>query len=224
MNIAKSIAFEGALISSQALLEKSVAQAEARDGSSRLPPTGNPMATTPNSGTAAWPMPLKSRPRTTIPGTPIMGLSWTRIRPPRKWRSRPGRKARALPGVAPMGWVMVPGLRLRDGREGKAGTRNGGAPCAGLSITCGTRVNLYFEVEKGKLFKDPWAARNDYIYLILDPKASRGEFLERHAGRSLSPEEKVRALTHLEIQRNATSCIRAAAGSSATYRALRPPR
>jgi hypothetical protein len=71
-------------------------------------------------------------------------------------------------------------------------------------------VNLYFEVEKGKLFKDPWAARNEYIQLILNPTASREEFLERHAGRPLSPEERVKALTHLEIQRNAmlmyTSC------------------
>ena len=71
-------------------------------------------------------------------------------------------------------------------------------------------VNLYFEAEKGKLFKDPWAARNDYIQLILDPKASRGKFLERQAGRPLTAEEKVSALTHLEIQRNAmlmyTSC------------------
>ncbi len=28
---------------------------------------------------------------------------------------------------------------------------------------------FYFEQEKDKLFTDPWAARNDYIQLVLDP-------------------------------------------------------
>jgi alpha-amylase/alpha-mannosidase (GH57 family) len=72
------------------------------------------------------------------------------------------------------------------------------------------RVQSHFEQERGKLFKDPWAARNDYIQLILDPQAPRKEFLEKHAGRQLSDLEQVKALTHLEIQRNAmlmyTSC------------------
>jgi len=72
------------------------------------------------------------------------------------------------------------------------------------------RVAQAFEAERGKLFKDPWAARNDYIQLVLDPDASRKTFLEKHAGRTLSEAEQVTALTHLEIQRNAmlmyTSC------------------
>jgi alpha-amylase/alpha-mannosidase (GH57 family) len=71
-------------------------------------------------------------------------------------------------------------------------------------------VSFYFEQEREKLFIDPWAARNEYIQLILDPKASRKDFLERHAGRSLTELEVVRALTQLEIQNNAmlmyTSC------------------
>ncbi len=56
----------------------------------------------------------------------------------------------------------------------------------------------------------PWAARNEYIQLVLDPEASREKFLEKQAGKNLSEIDQVRALTHLEIQRNAmlmyTSC------------------
>jgi len=71
-------------------------------------------------------------------------------------------------------------------------------------------VGVYFEQQRGKLFIDPWATRNDYIQLVLDPGASRREFLQRHAGRELSESEVVQALTQLEIQHNAmlmyTSC------------------
>jgi len=61
-----------------------------------------------------------------------------------------------------------------------------------------------------ELFIDPWAARNASIELILDPNRSRQEFLRRHTGKELTPEEERRALTLLELQRNAllmyTSC------------------
>jgi alpha-amylase/alpha-mannosidase (GH57 family) len=71
-------------------------------------------------------------------------------------------------------------------------------------------VARHFEEERGKLFKDPWAARNEYINLLLSPKASRQKFLEKHAGRPLDELEQVRALTQLEVQNNAmlmyTSC------------------
>ena len=71
-------------------------------------------------------------------------------------------------------------------------------------------VAAHFEKERGKLFADPWAARNEYIQLVLDPDVSRKAFLERQAGRALNDLEQVRALTQLEIQRNAmlmyTSC------------------
>ncbi len=71
-------------------------------------------------------------------------------------------------------------------------------------------VSRYFEEERGKLFIDPWTARNEYIHLLLDAKASRKDFLEKQAGRPLSNAEQVRALTQLEVQHNAmlmyTSC------------------
>lgn len=68
----------------------------------------------------------------------------------------------------------------------------------------------WFESTRGKLFIDPWAARDDSIGLILDEQNSREEFLHRHAPGELSGEEERRALLHLELQRNAllmyTSC------------------
>jgi alpha-amylase/alpha-mannosidase (GH57 family) len=66
-----------------------------------------------------------------------------------------------------------------------------------------------FETELGLLLKDPWAARNSYIDVVLDP-SKRGRFFEEHSTRSLSPEEQERSIELLELQRNAlmmfTSC------------------
>jgi alpha-amylase/alpha-mannosidase (GH57 family) len=58
-----------------------------------------------------------------------------------------------------------------------------------------------FEATRGKLFIDPWKARDESIALILAPQYSREQFLSEHAGRWLTAEEQWRALTYLEIQR-----------------------
>jgi Domain of unknown function (DUF3536) len=59
------------------------------------------------------------------------------------------------------------------------------------------------------LLRDPWAARNDYISVMLDQHA-RKEFFQRHAIRALNAQEGSRALMLLEMQRSAllmfTSC------------------
>jgi alpha-amylase/alpha-mannosidase (GH57 family) len=66
--------------------------------------------------------------------------------------------------------------------------------------------------EKGQEYlKDPWKARDDYIEVILDRSVENVEkFIERHAVKELSREEKIRLLKLLEMQRNAmlmyTSC------------------
>jgi alpha-amylase/alpha-mannosidase (GH57 family) len=64
--------------------------------------------------------------------------------------------------------------------------------------------------ESGDLLRDPWAARNDYIRVILDPQHARKEFLTRHAVRLLSDLEAARVWKLLEMQRSAllmfTSC------------------
>ena len=68
-----------------------------------------------------------------------------------------------------------------------------------------------FEEQAGPLVKDPWSARDDYIHAILDRSPDNVErFLSKHAGRELGPDEKVRLLKLLELQRHAmlmyTSC------------------
>jgi alpha-amylase/alpha-mannosidase (GH57 family) len=68
-----------------------------------------------------------------------------------------------------------------------------------------------YEEKAGQLFKDPWAARNDYIDVILD-RSHQGieRFIKKHALRELSRTETVLALKLLELQRHTmlmyTSC------------------
>ncbi len=68
-----------------------------------------------------------------------------------------------------------------------------------------------YEKAAGRLLRDPWAARDDYIDVILDRSPeSVGRFLERHAARPLEDGERIEVLKHLELQRHAmlmyTSC------------------
>lgn len=69
---------------------------------------------------------------------------------------------------------------------------------------------LKFETSGGELLRDPWAARNDYISVLLNPGPAREEFWARHVVRPLSETEQVRAFKLLEMQRSAllmfTSC------------------
>jgi alpha-amylase/alpha-mannosidase (GH57 family) len=70
-----------------------------------------------------------------------------------------------------------------------------------------------FEAAAGALVDDPWAARDDYVEVVLDRSPAGVEaFLARQArgGRALAPAERVRLLGLLEMQRHAmlmyTSC------------------
>lgn len=69
---------------------------------------------------------------------------------------------------------------------------------------------LKFESYGGELLRDPWAARNDYISVLLDPDGALDEFLARHAVRALNEAEWERVFQLLEMQRSAllmfTSC------------------
>jgi alpha-amylase/alpha-mannosidase (GH57 family) len=60
------------------------------------------------------------------------------------------------------------------------------------------------------LFRDPWAARDSYIHVLLGGAAAREEFLAKHAAHVLTPDERVRALSMMEMARHAmlmyTSC------------------
>lgn len=60
---------------------------------------------------------------------------------------------------------------------------------------------VFFEETRGKLFIEPWAARNEAIEIFLD--SSRvPSFLKHHASRELGAKDRERALTYLEMQRN----------------------
>src|SRR5689334_10704578 len=67
-----------------------------------------------------------------------------------------------------------------------------------------------FEEGAGQLFVDPWKARDDYADFFLDPARPRDEWLRRHLKRPLDDDEKVRAFTLLELERSIllmyTSC------------------
>ncbi len=68
-----------------------------------------------------------------------------------------------------------------------------------------------FEQKAAPLLKEPWEARNNYISVVLNRSVKHVEkFLETHASRALSKEEKVQALKLLEMQHHAmlmfTSC------------------
>jgi hypothetical protein len=68
-----------------------------------------------------------------------------------------------------------------------------------------------YEAAAKELLKDPWAARNDYVKVVLDRSpANVAEFLNEHSGHPLCADETVRALRLLELQRHLmlmyTSC------------------
>ena len=70
---------------------------------------------------------------------------------------------------------------------------------------------LLFEREGEAIFKDPWAARDGYIAILLDrTELAREAFFETHAKRQIKEHERVQALRLLELQRHAqlmyTSC------------------
>jgi alpha-amylase/alpha-mannosidase (GH57 family) len=73
------------------------------------------------------------------------------------------------------------------------------------------RVAPLYAAKASELLSDPWAARDDYVDVILDRSpASLSKFFEKHAPRALSEAERTQALQLLELQRHAllmyTSC------------------
>lgn len=66
-----------------------------------------------------------------------------------------------------------------------------------------------YEARAGALLRDVWAARNDYISVVLN-RAEADRFLGKHAHRPLTPDEQVEVFRLLEMQRHAllmyTSC------------------
>jgi len=72
-------------------------------------------------------------------------------------------------------------------------------------------LSAVYEMTGAKLFVDPWAARNDYIRVVLDRSSQNKDgFFAQHALRPLCAAERVQALRLLEMQRHLmlmyTSC------------------
>ncbi|MFH1116386.1 MAG: DUF3536 domain-containing protein [Pseudomonadota bacterium] len=72
-------------------------------------------------------------------------------------------------------------------------------------------VKPAYEGLAGRFLTDPWAARDDYINVIVDRSPERiGAFLERHAKRPFHSGDEVKILELMELQRHAmlmyTSC------------------
>lgn len=66
------------------------------------------------------------------------------------------------------------------------------------------RVDLLFEARGAALFHDPWAARDEYVDVLLDRSAASLEaFGARHGRRPLVGPDRVTALQLLELQRHA---------------------
>ena len=72
-------------------------------------------------------------------------------------------------------------------------------------------VDPLFEARASTLLEDPWAARDDYIHVVLDRSpAGVAAFFARHQLRSLAPPEQIEAIKLLELERHRllmyTSC------------------
>jgi alpha-amylase/alpha-mannosidase (GH57 family) len=85
------------------------------------------------------------------------------------------------------------------------------APLRAAMDTLQDTVDGLFAARASALFRDPWAARDGYIDIVLDPAPeSVDAFFARIEPPVLSPDERVDALTLLEMQRHAllaaTSC------------------
>ena len=64
------------------------------------------------------------------------------------------------------------------------------------------RLGELYERELAPLLKDPWGARDRFVEVVLDPhRREAADFLRREAGRALAPEEQVKALRLLEMER-----------------------
>ncbi len=66
-------------------------------------------------------------------------------------------------------------------------------------------IDVLFEEQGGRFLRDPWAARDDSIELVLAGSRETEDFLARHAGRHLDSEESRRALGLFEMERCAMS-------------------
>lgn len=85
------------------------------------------------------------------------------------------------------------------------------APLRGALDWLRDTINPVFEEAAGQFLADPWAARDDYIDVIVDRSPERiSAFLNRHAARHLETSDEITVLNLMELQRHTmlmyTSC------------------
>ncbi len=119
----------------------------------------------------------------------VENSSWSCAHGVERWRSDCGCQSGAHPG-----WSQAWRAPLREALDG---LRDALAPL--------------WEERAARLLKDPWAARDAYVDLILDRTPARARrFLAEHGARSLDDAEATETLELLEAQRHAqlmyTSC------------------
>jgi alpha-amylase/alpha-mannosidase (GH57 family) len=119
----------------------------------------------------------------------VENSSWSCAHGVDRWRSDCGCQVGQKPG-----WNQAWRTPLREGLEWLA-----------------AELRAIFEERGGTLFKDPWAARDDYVQVLLQPTSEeREQFLARQGAKPFAPEEKVEAFQLMEFQRMAmymfTSC------------------
>jgi hypothetical protein len=119
----------------------------------------------------------------------VEGSSWSCVHGVERWRADCGCRAGRSPG-----WSQAWRAPLREALDWLRDT-----------------VDPLYEARAGALLKDPWAARDDYVRVLLDRSlASVDAFVERHQLRPLALAERVQLLKCLELQRHRllmyTSC------------------
>jgi hypothetical protein len=117
------------------------------------------------------------------------GTSWSCAHGVARWRDDCGCNSGGKPG-----WNQRWRRPLRDALDGLR-----------------EQVGAALEGAGRRLFRDPWAARDAYVGVVLErTPAARDHFLDAHAAHPLDPAERVRALSLMEMARHAmlmyTSC------------------
>ena len=119
----------------------------------------------------------------------VEGSSWSCSHGVERWRGDCGCNTGRHPG-----WHQAWRAPLREAMDGLR-----------------DQLAVLYEREGAALVGDPWKARDSYIRIVLDRSPQNvAAFFSRNAGRELAPQERVRALKLLEMQRHAqlmfTSC------------------
>ena len=149
-------------------------------------------------------------PRSVASMSPTTARSSRIIRRATRSKSRPAPMARAPRGAASTAsarWQRNCGCHT----GGEAGwNQEWRAPLRAAFDLLRDECAIRFEEMGAKLFRDPWKARDDFIEVILNRAAAHDSFLGRHGRHKLDGDARLRALTLLEMQRNAmlmyTSC------------------